>query len=130
MSPASNLHGNLQSKIVACLANHLADGEVLVETSIQTTNNVKVADVCWGSKEFIAANGFMTPYLQAPEICVEVKSPSNSEREITEKIALYFAQGAVEVWVCDMEGNMQFFISEGEASVSAIAPEFPKNVRG
>ena len=127
MSPASNLHGNLQSKIVACLANNLADGEVLVETSIQTENNVKVADVCWASEKFIAANGFTTPYLQAPEICVEVKLPSNSEREIAEKIALYFAQAAVEVWVCDMEGNMQFFTPEGEIDAKGFLKMFGVN---
>jgi hypothetical protein len=61
MSPASNLHGMLQSRIVFLLNGHTVEGQVLVECSILTARNVKVADVAWGSSAFFEANGFETP---------------------------------------------------------------------
>ena len=68
MTPASNLHGNLQVKIAMKLMLLLKEGEVSAEVSIQTSKNVKVADVAWASADFISQHGFETPYSMAPEI--------------------------------------------------------------
>jgi hypothetical protein len=46
----------------------------------------------------------------APEICVEVLSPSNSAAEINEKLALYFDAGATEVWICNLDGPCPFLL--------------------
>jgi Uma2 family endonuclease len=62
------------------IAKKIDDGDILVETSIQIFKNVKVADVCWASSQFIEKFGFETPYSKAPELCIEVRSPSNTER--------------------------------------------------
>ncbi|HSA71392.1 MAG TPA: Uma2 family endonuclease, partial [Burkholderiales bacterium] len=35
----------------------------------------------------------------APELCIEVVSPSNSRQEMREKIEAYLATGAEEVWI-------------------------------
>mgnify|MGYP001313879954 CR=1 FL=1 len=43
----------------------------------------------------------ITPDLAAPEICLEILSPSNSIVEMEMKRALYFEAGAREVWECD-----------------------------
>jgi Uma2 family endonuclease len=64
----------------------------------------------------------------APEICIEVISSSNSKREISEKIALYFNQGALECWTCDEGGNMQFCAPGGPLEKSALVPDFPVRV--
>jgi Uma2 family endonuclease len=67
---------------------------------------------------------------RAPEICVEVMSPGNTEAEIEEKMALYFDAGAREVWLCAQGGAMTFF-SPGSARpmrASKIYPEFPKQI--
>ena len=93
MTPASNLHGNLQVKIAMKLMLLLKEGEVSAEVSIQTSKNVKVADVAWASAEFISQHGFETPYSMAPEICVEVISPGNTKGEMAEKRELYLGQG-------------------------------------
>ena len=129
MSPASNLHGYLQSRLVMELAKKIDDGDILVETSIQTSKNVKVADVCWASSQFIEKFGFETPYPKAPELCIEVRSPSNTDREMNEKIELYLAKGALEVWICDSEGLVRFFCHEGEVTESRLAPGFPTHIR-
>ena len=129
MSPASNLHGMLQSRIVFLLNGHTVEGQVLVECSILTARNVKVADVAWGSSAFFEANGFETPYPVAPEICVEVLSASNSMEEMMMKKNLYLAKGAKEFWICGEDGGMEFHGRDGAISASALCPDFPKNVR-
>ncbi len=57
-------------------------GKIIMECSIDTADGVKVADVAWASDEFILENGYQTPYLKAPEICVEIVSPSNTDKEM------------------------------------------------
>ena len=78
MSPASNSHGRFQGRIAGALWQRQPEGEVITECSIQTSEGVKVADVAWASAAFIAEFGYATPYLKAPELCVEIVSPSNS----------------------------------------------------
>ncbi len=129
MTPASNLHGNLQVKIAMKLMLLLKEGEVSAEVSIQTSKNVKVADVAWASAEFISQHGFETPYSMAPEICVEVISPGNTKGEMAEKRELYLAKGAKEVWFCDESGEMEFFTYKGRLLESKILPGFPSNIR-
>lgn len=109
MSPASNEHGRWQFRIGRDIDRKKKGGEIIVECSIQTGDGVKVADVAWASNAFMAKYGTETPFPQAPEICVEVISPSNTEEEITRKIELYLAQGAQEVWICDERGNRKYY---------------------
>ena len=118
MSPASNNHGRWQFKIGKILDKNKGSGEVITECSIKTPEGVKVADVAWLSDEFVERYGFNTPYTVAPEICVEIVSPSNSKEEMREKIDLYLAQGAREVWLCNQEGDLSFFSTEGELPTS------------
>ncbi len=114
MSPASNNHGRLQYEVGARIDRQKHSGKIIMECSIQTSDGVKVADVAWASDEFIAQYGYITPYLKAPEICVEITSPSNSKGEMDEKIQLYLAAGAVEVWIVDEMGDVSYFNCEGK----------------
>lgn len=93
MTPASNKHGRLQCYISALLERKLKKGEALTECSIQTTDGVKVADVAWCSKAFIKQYGYETPYSHAPELCIEIVSPSNSKEEMSHKVQLYCRGG-------------------------------------
>jgi len=121
MSPASNQHGRIQSRMAANLINKLPSGEVITECSIQTAEGVKVADVAWASNEFINIFAFETPYPKAPEICIEIVSPSNSKAEISEKVNLYLAEGAHEVWVVYEDSRILTFTHTGEIEKSTIA---------
>jgi len=64
---------------------------------------------------------------RAPDVCVEVRSPSNSDAEIDEKARLYFDAGAREVWVCSETGTMTFWTSSAlqRAPAWLIFPDFP-----
>ena len=125
MSPASNKHGFLQVEIAFFLRNN-RHGKVLIECSIETSKSVKVADVAWGTLDFFQRNGIVTPYQQAPEICVEITSPFNYQPEIKEKIRLYLEKGAREVWVCSEDGELDIYNTAGKTDYSEFFEHLPK----
>lgn len=128
MSPADTEHAGLQAEI-AYLIRSLSHGKgkVSTEQPITTSKGVKVPDVAWRSQQFFEEFGQQTPLPHAPELCVEVVSPSNSLVELTEKRQLYFESGANEVWFCK-QGEMQFYDSSGERTGSLLFPKFPHKV--
>ena len=128
--PPAPSHGSFQSRIAALLDRYLQNGRVITECPISTADGVKAADVAWASPERLRELGNRICFPHAPEICVEVLSPSNTEAEIHEKMALYFDAGAKEVWLCSSSGAMTFFRS-GEAPLmpaSRICSDFPTQV--
>ncbi len=126
MSPATNWHAFWQYEIGGLLRELLrGQGQGFTEGSIDTPGGVKVPDVAWASLAFIERYGRGTPFPRAPEICVEIISPSNSNQEIQAKSQLYFEQGALEVWLCNLEGQMRFLTPAGELERSNLVPDFP-----
>ncbi len=128
MTPASNRRGSLQVKIAHGLFSKMPKGEVITECSVETSKGTKVADVAWASAEFVQRHGFQTPYTVAPELCVEITSPSNATKEMEEKIDLYLAKGAKEVWICTEDGSVEFHSYEGRLPRSRLAPDMPCQV--
>ena len=120
MTPASNQHAIYQYDIAKIIEKSLAKGRIIPECSIETDAGVKVADVAWCSNDFMQKHGVVTPFTAAPEICVEVISPSNSGRQMQEKMALYFQRGAKECWLVTEDGQVRFFGSEGERQESSF----------
>jgi Uma2 family endonuclease len=123
MTPASNRHGRLQSAISYELRRQL-QGLVITECSILTRIGVRVPDVAWCSPEFTDAFGEITPYTRAPEICVEILSPSNVEAEIEEKTNAYLAAGALEVWLVSEAGSVRFAGPNGDQERSRFPITF------
>ena len=117
-SPSSNRHGMRQSDIAWTLRNSLANGRVITECAVLTEIGVRVPDVAWASAHFLATEADNTPFTRAPEICVEVRSASNSEREIAEKIRAHLAAGAIEVWVADEAGGIKIYSIQGELAAT------------
>jgi len=128
MSPVRVKQGAYQTEISFLLRQALPDGQTGVETAIQTSDGTRVADVTWFSlgRWEIAAEAFDAPV--APEICVEVLSPGNTSAEMSEKRRLYFEAGAEEVWLCGIDGRMQFFAASGEVAASLRVPDFPERI--
>lgn len=122
MSPASNRHGNIEYRVGRAIekSQKRKGGQIIVECSIQTSEGVKVADVAWASDEFIERYGYKTPFPHAPELCVEVISPSNTEEAIRYKVELYLAKGAQEVWVVDEKIKARYFNVVGELKRSEM----------
>ena len=128
MSPIDNLHGRHEARIGILLSKHLNDGEGFFECVIDTRLGTKVADVAWASDAFIQRNGYETPFQRAPEICVEVASLSNTAAERAEKIMLFLSKGALEVWICDRDGNISFHDHSGQLPQSKLAPAMPMKI--
>ncbi len=114
MTPASFWHGRLQGAIAAQLAQQLPHGEALTEIPILTDIGVRVPDVAWASNEYLYANADASPASRAPEICVEIVSPSNSDDEIREKVRAYLVAGAREVWIVSEDGGISFNTATGK----------------
>lgn len=122
MSPASNRHAFLQARMAQIIRAAIGRGETLTEASIQTGNGVRVPDVVWASEDFLSRHGWETPFSSAPELCVEIVSPSNSRGEMLEKIRLYLEAGAAEVWLLNEAGHLEIENGEGVCADSLLAP--------
>jgi Uma2 family endonuclease len=127
MSPVSKRHTFLQYLISKTLEQHLEGGYALQEAAVQTTRGVRVTDVAWVTKTHFDAEPEEL-FTVAPEICVEVWSPSNTTEEFITKRNLYFAAGALEVWICDSTGQVRFYDASGELEGSKIASGFPAQI--
>ncbi len=134
MSPTSFQHSRLQGYVAAELGKQLAGGAVLIDLAILTEIGVRVPDVAWGSEAYVESQKSSTPATKAPEICVEVLSPPNSDIEIREKTKAYFAAGAVEVWIIDEDGGWHVFGNQGEQASTKfgvqLTPPPPRSAAG
>ncbi len=119
MSPASFVHSLLQGEIAKRLGV-LPKGRVFTELAIQTRLGVRVPDVAWGAEDYVHGHIKELFASSAPEICVEVISPSNSQTELLEKIQLFLDAGAKEIWVVGEDGAVVYYNETGEISSSAF----------
>jgi Uma2 family endonuclease len=120
MSPASNLHSMLQSRFAQRLLP--LGGQAFVEASVLTRLGLTVADVAWASDDFMVRHGTETPFTSAPELCVEIASPTNSRKELREKMEAYLAAGAREAWIVFPESQrFELYGADGPVPRSGFA---------
>lgn len=126
--PPRSRQGDYQSEISGLLRGLMSGGRATTECPIQTSEGVKAADVAWASYERRASKTNDPVFMVAPEICVEIQSPSDVEPELMERRRLFFEKGAQEFWLCDLMGNMEFFDPAGAIPRSKLCPNFPTHV--
>jgi Uma2 family endonuclease len=119
MSPASFTHSRFQGKLAFLLQQQLG-GEVFTELAIITDKGVKVPDVAWGSNEYYQHHKNDLAATSAPEICIEIISPSNNMKEMRAKIKLYLKAGAKEVWLMNEQGEIKYFDINGQKQQSSF----------
>jgi Uma2 family endonuclease len=129
MSPVKIKHSFYQGRIQRLLESLLDTGEVMPECAINTSDGVKVADVVWCSAERFDQIQDEVSASIAPEICVEVKSIGNRLDELEFKKKLYFEAQAIEVWLCNEQGQIIFYNEQGELSQSLLVPSFPHQIK-
>jgi Uma2 family endonuclease len=125
--PPGFVHSDRQGRIIGLLNELLRDGNALPECPLSTADGVKAIDVVWLAKGRAEFRDRPLVLTSAPEICIEVLSPSNRTAELTEKRALYFDAGATEVWICNLDGTMSFFVApDHQVSTSSLCATFPQ----
>jgi Uma2 family endonuclease len=127
MNAVKVIHSLYQGEIEFLLRSLMRSGKTLPECAIKTERGTKVADVAWASADRVKLIRYETECSVAPEICVEVNSSSNTGNEMNENRGLYFASGALEVWLCK-DGNMSFYDRDGKIERSSLVPEFPLRI--
>jgi Uma2 family endonuclease len=123
VSPAPPRHGMLQAFVAQELGRLRPDGTAITECPIETSIGVRVPDVVWASASFMAQHAKADPFPVAPELCVEVLSPSNTKAEIDAKVAAYLEAGATEVWLVPEHGAYEIFTRDGRATASTLGIE-------
>jgi Uma2 family endonuclease len=127
--PPAPLHGQRQVDVALLLHQLLPNGRTLSECPVSTAAGVKAVDVAWLAPERTENIPRLTLFERAPEICVEILSASNSVAEIDQKRALYFDAGAAEVWTCNLDGSITFFVSpDHHQSTSLLCRIFPERI--
>jgi Uma2 family endonuclease len=128
MSAVKIKHSLYQGEISFLMRTIRQDGLVMSECAIKTPKGTKVADVAWASIDRVMQIREQTEALIAPEVCVEVLSSSNTTSEMQEKRELYFERGALEVWICQENGEFQFFNVNEQLNKSEMFPDFPNKI--
>ena len=103
-------HGEIQNAIGSLLKQFLKQnpiGRVAAESGVLTErgpDTVRGPDLSFYSKERMPLDKRVTGYHdQPPDLCVEGVSPSNTRRQLNDKIKEYFFAGVRAVWVVDPE---------------------------
>jgi len=112
MTPTGGEQGVIESNLSRHLGNFVVDrklgkvmnGEVGIFTR-RRPDSVRGADIAFVSRERLAdrpAKGFLTV---APELVVEIVSPSDRWQEMRQKIEEYFAIGVQRVWIVEPDNR-------------------------
>ena len=105
--PAGGYHGNVAFTIASVIGDHIRGKDLgagfTAETGFVTgraPDSVRAPDVAFVSKERLAGGRAPDGFVQsAPDLAVEVVSPSDSAAAIHEKVREYFDAGTRLVWV-------------------------------
>ena len=107
MPPSGAYHGNVAFTIASIIGGHIRGKDLGVgftaEAGFVTGRNpdtVRAPDVAFVSKERLGEGRAPDGFLQfAPDLAVEVASPSDSAAAIEAKAEEYFAAGARLIWI-------------------------------
>jgi Uma2 family endonuclease len=128
--PATPHHMRIGARLCRLLEQALG-GEAFTECATLTAGGVRIADLVWCSPAFLGTHGadieaWAAALAQAPDLCVEVRSPSNSYAELEERIRLFLGAGAREAWIVHPTGRVDCFGAEGPRTASRIVPDWDR----
>ena len=122
-------HTKLQSRLQDLLRPHAeAKGLVAGEFPFRAVPeyDLRAADVAFVSQQRWDATDEEDNLHGAPELVIEVLSPSNTAAEMREKAALCLANGAEEFWVVDpKKKNVRVMRREGDTLLYEIGARIP-----
>lgn len=142
MSPTGGIHGVIASRLDRRLGAYVEQNElgiVCIAEAGFTLNRgpdeVRAPDVSFVAKEKLAKSGIPDEYWDfAPDLAVEVLSPSDRASDVLEKINEYLRAGTKIVWVIDpksktalvyrSDGSIRRLTKEDELDGEDVVPGF------
>ncbi|SPE40736.1 hypothetical protein SBA3_3890007 [Candidatus Sulfopaludibacter sp. SbA3] len=127
-------HWKLQSRLLAVLQPKLRNfGGLSIEVPYRPVAEfeLRAADVAAISKSRWDAIDPDGDLRGAPDLVIEVKSPSNTRRQLQELAALCLANGALEFWIVDPDASAVSVVrAEGSAVVYTAGSSIPLTAFG
>ena len=121
VTPVNTEHAGVAGRLARLLEQQLG-GRALVEAGVRTAEGVFAPDVLWCTDDFWQARRAETPLEVAPEICVEVASPSNTIQDLHAKVQAYLDAGATEAWIVfPRSKRVEFYGRSGAIAVCSFA---------
>lgn len=130
--PARLKHVIKQDRLRALLEQAVGSQYMaLVECGFRVGNNYRIPDVAVLSRERVEATDPDGILVGAPELVIEILSPSNRDSEMIEKEALCLENGAREFWVVDLEHRLvRVSTSDGHTHIYKPGGQIPLHFGG
>lgn len=129
MTPTNPTHGRIEVNVAAALKHFVRTqnpgvvmaGEVGVFTA-RNPDTVRAADVLFLSHDRNARRERQEGFLDvAPELTVEILSPTDRPEQVRRKLGEYFAAGVLQVWVID-PATRTVQVHHGDGEPESLAP--------
>jgi Uma2 family endonuclease len=117
-------HGEVVALLASLLRDHVeGHGGRLAVAPVDVAlaeHSVVQPDLIWVSRERAGRVGARVE--GAPDLVIEVLSPSTAQRDRGEKLALYAAAGVTEYWLVDPDSKLFEFLVLGEGRYEVHLP--------
>jgi Uma2 family endonuclease len=143
MPPPMYRHGRIQARVARLLGNFVDDralGEVATKCGFRLSDETVLGpDVVFNRRERLALIEFDHYSRFAPDLVVEVVSPSVNARQFNRKIGQYLKSGTHTIWVLDpdsetvnvyrREGAFRMLGPDDTIDAPELLPGFSASVR-
>ena len=125
VSPVTGRHNDTQTTLAAELKRQLG-GKAWGEQGIRRPDGAPmVPDVMWSERAFFIAHQDHGLLPNAPPLCVEVMSISNSLDQLRAKCKTYLTLGAIEAWIIEpTTQTVEIHDANGIAAVTQFKFDF------
>ena len=121
-------HGSLEGRLIHFLSNHVYQGALGDIFGSQTSfvvgrkpDSVLMPDVAFVSAARLPEEDAWDRAVQfAPDLAIEIESPSNTQAELLRKVSLYLAGGSRLVWL----------VRPKQQTVTVFSPDAPERTLG
>ena len=104
MAAAAIVHGEIGSNVHFLLTSHIRENKLgrlyIAETTFQLGDRVVKPDIAFVSTERLSEDK-LKGYAGAPDLAIEIVSPTDKHYDVTEKALAYLKAGTRIVWVLE-----------------------------
>jgi len=129
MTPSGFRHGRIALEIARVLGNHVKSERLGVVTAAETgfrlemgPDMVRAPDVAFVRAERQPGDDVVGFFDGAPDLAVEVTSPSDSFSDVEEKTQCWLAHGAAQVWNVD-PATRRVMVHTPDGTVRDLGPD-------